>query len=308
MRIILITGGAGFIGSNFVNFWHHNNKDDQLTILDALTYAGTISSIKHLIDDNKITFIRGDICNKELVSDIFSDHAIDTVINFAAESHVDRSIASPDDFLQTNILGTHTLLSVAYNSWKEDFSNKKYHHISTDEVYGDLGVEDPAFTEKTPYAPRSPYAATKASSDHLVRAYNITYGLPVTITNCSNNYGPFHFPEKLIPLVITNALDGKPLPIYGTGMNVRDWLYVEDHCRAIAVVLDKGRSGETYNVGGDNEITNIDLVKLICNLLDARLESSPELLSNFPKCSVANRLKSESLIQFVKDRPGHDRR
>lgn len=308
MRKILITGGAGFIGSNFANFWHLHYPSDDLIVLDALTYAGNISSINKLIEQKQIAFIRGNICDQALMAQTFKDHSIDTVVHFAAESHVDRSIAAPDDFIQTNILGTHVLLAVALEAWRSDLSNKLFHHISTDEVYGDLGPDDPAFTETTPYAPRSPYAASKASSDHLVRAYNITYGLPTTITNCSNNYGPLQFPEKLIPLIITNALDGKTLPVYGAGDNVRDWLFVEDHCRAIAAVLEKGQAGETYNVGGDNELRNIDLVKDICQLIDDKITQAPDLKQQFPNCAVANGATSESLIQFVKDRPGHDRR
>jgi len=308
MRKILITGGAGFIGSNFTNFWHRHYPDDDLIILDALTYAGNISSINDLIEQNSITFIRGDICDKTLMMRLFEDHRIDTVVHFAAESHVDRSIAAPDTFMQTNILGTHVLLAVALEAWRSDLSGKLFHHISTDEVYGDLGPDDPAFTEATAYAPRSPYAASKASSDHLVRAYNITYGLPTTITNCSNNYGPLQFPEKLIPLVITNALDGKALPVYGAGDNVRDWLFVEDHCRAIAAVLEKGKSGEIYNVGGNTELKNIDLVREICQLIDDKINQIPGLKHQFPNCAVVNGFSSESLIEFVKDRPGHDRR
>lgn len=308
MRSMLVTGAAGFIGSNFVNFWRKQNNPDSIVALDALTYAGNISSIQDLIDQKQIEFVHGDVCDVELVAEIFAEHSIDTVVNFAAESHVDRSIAAPDAFLKTNILGTQTLLSAARAAWNGKFENKKFHHISTDEVYGDLGPHDPAFTEETPYAPRSPYAATKASSDHLVRSWHITYGLPTTITNCSNNYGPFHFPEKLIPLVITNALDGKKLPIYGAGENVRDWLFVEDHCRAVTAVLQRGKAGETYNVGGGNEIANIDLVRSICRLLDDKLKASPELQQQFPNCCIATGTTSETLIEFVNDRPGHDRR
>jgi len=308
MRSILVTGAAGFIGSNFVKYWQEKYNSDKIVLLDALTYAGNIRSLEELIEQKKVIFVRGNICDETLVRKIFTTHSIDTVVNFAAESHVDRSINAPDAFVNTNILGTHVLLCAAKNYWNGDFKNKRFHHISTDEVYGDLGPQDPAFTEQTPYGPRSPYAATKASSDHLVRSSNITYGMPTTITNCSNNYGPFHFPEKLIPLVITNALDGKNLPIYGSGNNVRDWLFVVDHCRAVEAVLDKGKVGATYNVGGDTEISNIDLVRMICRQLDLKLSQSSSLQKQFPKCSVANGRTSEDLIEFVKDRPGHDRR
>ena len=308
MRNILITGGAGFIGANFVAYWVKKHPNDKIVVLDALTYAGNLSSIKNLIDDKKIHFSAGDICDAGLVRKIFVDHSIDTIVHFAAESHVDRSIADPSAFIRTNIVGTFNLLSIALEFWKGEFTDKRFHHISTDEVYGDLGPEDPAFTELTSYVPRSPYAASKASSDLLVRAYFTTYGLPVTISNCSNNYGPFQFPEKLIPLMLINALSGKPLPVYGKGDNVRDWLYVEDHCIAIEGILERGEIGQTYNVGGENEIVNLDLVRELCGLVDTFCSQDELLRKRFPNSPASHGKKCDSLIAFVKDRPGHDRR
>lgn len=308
MRSLLVTGGAGFIGTNFVYCWADRHPDDRILILDALTYAGNQSSIAPLIDSGRVTFVRGDICDADLVTGLFGQHRMDTVVHFAAESHVDRSIVSPDTFIRTNILGTHVLLAAALDAWRDNPAEKRFHHISTDEVYGDLGPDDPAFVETTPYAPRSPYAASKASSDMLVRAYHATYGLPVTISNCSNNYGPYQFPEKLIPLMAINALEGKTLPIYGDGSNVRDWLFVTDHCAAVATVLESGRIGETYNVGGGHEITNLSLVQELCRKIDARIYADPVLAGRFPNCAPAQGRKSETLIRFIKDRPGHDRR
>jgi dTDP-glucose 4,6-dehydratase len=254
--------------------------------------------------------VHGSIGDRPLVEGVLRAHRIDTIVHFAAESHVDRSIHGPDAFVETNVVGTHNLLSAARRVWLDEravASPTRFHHISTDEVYGSLGPSDPAFTETTPYAPNSPYAASKAASDHLVRAYHHTFGLPVTTSNCSNNYGPYHFPEKLIPLMIVNALAGKPLPVYGDGRNIRDWLYVEDHCRAIERVLQAGRVGETYNVGGRNEWANIDIVRLLCALLDEAL-AAPELRGRFPQAPAARGERTESLITFVADRPGHDRR
>jgi dTDP-glucose 4,6-dehydratase len=290
---ILVTGGAGFIGSNFIRYWKDRYPQDHIINLDLLTYAGNLESLQEVHKDPHYSFIHGDICDEQLVTRIFTEKQIDSVINFAAESHVDRSIHSPDAFIQTNILGTYTLLEAARKSWAGDSTSCRFLHVSTDEVYGSLGQNDAPFTEETPYAPNSPYSASKASSDHLVRAYFHTYGLPVLTTNCSNNYGPYQFPEKLIPLVLINALEGKPLPVYGDGKNIRDWLHVDDHCRGIDCVLNKGRLGETYNIGGCNEWTNIDIVALICERLDhLRPAGDPR----------------SGLITYVTDRPGHDRR
>lgn len=296
---ILITGGAGFIGSNFVRYILQAEPRAVLVNLDALTYAGSLENLKDLPDPARHTFVHGDICDRDLVDDLIRNHHIDTIVHFAAESHVDRSILGPAQFVHTNITGTFTLLEAVRQYWLTEsaipLQDIRFHHVSTDEVYGMLEPGDPPFTETTPYAPNSPYAASKAASDHLVRSYHHTYGLPVTITNCSNNYGPYQFPEKLIPLMILNAIDGKPLPIYGDGLQIRDWLYVEDHCEAIRTVLLKGIPGETYNIGGNNQPTNLTVVKTICQVLDEFLPNS----SHIPH---------ETLIQHVTDRPGHDRR
>jgi dTDP-glucose 4,6-dehydratase len=298
---LLVTGGCGFIGSNFVR---HMLRDEstlprKVVNLDKLTYAGNPANLSDVAGDSRYVFAHGDIGDESLVAGLLYEHEIDAVVNFAAESHVDRSIDTPEPFIQTNVVGTLRLLHAAKRHWtglsSEDKESFRFLHVSTDEVYGTLGPGDPAFTEKTPFAPNSPYAASKAASDHLVRSYHHTFGLPTLTTNCSNNYGPFHFPEKLFPLVILNALEGKPLPIYGDGLQVRDWLYVEDHCEAISLVLRKGRTGETYNVGGLNEQSNLHVVRLICSLLDARV---PRL---------DGRSYAEQ-ISFVADRPGHDRR
>jgi dTDP-glucose 4,6-dehydratase len=295
MNNILVTGGAGFIGSNFVRYLLQAESTVQIVTLDALTYAGSLENLKDLPDPERHTFIQGDICDRLLVEELLRQQEIDTIVHFAAESHVDRSILGPAPFVQTNIVGTFTLLETARQVWSEagGFSGRRFHHVSTDEVFGALAPSDPAFREDTPYSPHSPYSASKAGSDHLVRAYFHTYGLPVTLTNCSNNYGPYQFPEKLIPLMILNALRGKPLPVYGDGKQIRDWLYVEDHCEAIYRVAKEGRLGETYNVGGGNQPYNIDLVQEICAILD-------EL---HPASAPHNRL-----IAHVPDRPGHDRR
>jgi dTDP-glucose 4,6-dehydratase len=308
MASILITGGAGFIGSNFVYYWRAAHPADAIVVLDALTYAGNLQTLAPLLERHEIAFVQGDICDEALLADLFERHNFSHVVHFAAESHVDRSIAAPDAFIGTNVVGTHALLKAARKAFEKKRGFERFHHISTDEVYGSLEPQDPAFTEGTPYAPRSPYAASKAASDHLVNAYGHTYGLPITISNCSNNYGPYHFPEKLIPLMIVNALSGKPLPVYGDGSNVRDWLHVSDHCAAIAAILMKGRDGETYNVGGDNEVANIDLVRTLCALADARFAADPELAGRFPRAPAAAGRKTSELITFVKDRPGHDRR
>lgn len=295
---VIVTGGAGFIGSNFVLEWMAARKGP-LVNLDKLTYAGNPENLLSLADDPGYTFVQGDICDGELVASLFRQHRPRAILHFAAESHVDRSILGPEAFLKTNIDGTFALLKAArayYDSLEGDERARfRFLHVSTDEVYGTLEPEDPAFHEETPYAPNSPYAASKAASDHLVRAWVHTYGLPAMITNCSNNYGPHHFPEKLIPLMILNAQTGKPLPVYGDGQQVRDWLYVTDHCRALMTVLEKGRVGETYNVGGGNQRSNLEVVKTICALLD---ELVPE----------SKYRPHAQLITYVADRPGHDRR
>jgi dTDP-glucose 4,6-dehydratase len=295
---ILVTGGAGFIGSNFVLQWIESSGTPVVN-LDLLTYAGNPANLTALDGDSRHTLVRGDICDAELVAALFREHRPRAIVHFAAESHVDRSIADPGAFIRTNVQGTFTLLEQAKLYWSgmgaADRQSFRFLHVSTDEVYGSLGPNDPPFTETTAYAPNSPYAASKASSDHLARAYYHTYGLPVLTTNCSNNYGPFQFPEKLVPLIILNALEGKPLPVYGDGRNVRDWLFVEDHCSAIRAVLSRGRVGETYNIGGNSERKNLDVVTTICDLVD-------ELR---PDAAFGPRRK---LITFVTDRPGHDRR
>jgi len=295
---ILVTGGAGFIGTNFVLQWIANT-DARVVNLDLLTYAGNRRNLQSVENNPRHIFIHGDICDHALIASLLKQHQPRAIVNFAAESHVDRSISGPAAFIQTNIFGTFTLLEQARAYWDLLDADAKaafrFLHVSTDEVYGTLQPEDPAFQETTPYAPNSPYAASKASSDMLVRAWHHTYGLPVLTTNCSNNYGPWQFPEKLIPLTILNALEGKPLPVYGDGLNVRDWLFVEDHCTGIRRVLEEGRPGETYNVGGNSERRNIDVVTTICDILD-------ELQ---PAQAIGGRRK---LITYVKDRPGHDRR
>jgi dTDP-glucose 4,6-dehydratase len=294
---ILVTGGAGFIGSNFVLDWLRLG-DEPVVNLDALTYAGNLQNLAALAGDARHRFVQGDICDAALLGRLFEEHRPRAVVHFAAESHVDRSILGPGAFMRTNVEGTFTLLEAARRHWQalegEAKAAFRFQHVSTDEVYGSLAPDAPAFTERHPYEPNSPYSASKAASDHLVRAWHHTYGLPVLTTNCSNNYGPFHFPEKLIPLMIVNALAGKPLPIYGDGQQVRDWLYVADHCSAIRTVIARGRPGEVYNVGGWNEKTNREIVHTVCGLLD---EMRPDPAGPY-----------ERLITHVKDRPGHDRR
>lgn len=296
-RRLLITGGAGFIGSNFVHHWCNNYKGDRVVVLDALTYAGNRQNLASLKNRDNFRFVKGNICDRAFIDSLLQEENIDTVAHFAAESHVDRSILGPDAFIQTNVVGTFTLLESFRHYWmsRGQLQGDRFLHVSTDEVYGSLESDDPPFTETTPYAPNSPYSASKAGSDHLARAYYHTYGLPTIITNCSNNYGSYHFPEKLIPLMCINILLGKPLPVYGDGQNVRDWLYVGDHCRALDVVIHRGKPGETYNIGGNNEVKNLDLVKLLCQLMD---ELAPQLPVQ----------PSDKLITFVKDRLGHDRR
>ncbi|WNC71307.1 dTDP-glucose 4,6-dehydratase [Thalassotalea psychrophila] len=308
---LLVTGGAGFIGANFVHYWLENNPNDKVIVLDALTYAGNQESLSTVEKNQNFEFVHGDICNTELVEKLLRDKQLNTIVHFAAESHVDRSITGPDAFIETNIIGTYSLLKAAKKVWLDEPTTAvehRFHHVSTDEVYGTLGPNDPAFTENTAYEPNSPYSASKAASDHLVRAYHHTYGLDVTTSNCSNNYGPLHFPEKLIPLVITNILYDKPLPIYGDGQQIRDWLYVEDHARGIELVLNKGRIGENYNIGGNNEWANIDIVKVICKLMNEEFANNESIEKNYPLAKSAISGHAESLITYVKDRAGHDRR
>lgn len=294
MNAVLVTGGAGFIGSNFIRCFLEKNNECHVINIDLLTYAGNLSNLDDVSANSNYTFVHGDICDRQLLQDLFEKYSIDTVVNFAAESHVDRSIEDPEIFLRTNVLGTQVLLDTALHYWKKNPADKycrefkenvKFLQVSTDEVYGALGREG-MFTEESPLAANSPYSASKAAADLMVRAYHETYGLPVNITRCSNNYGPYQFPEKLIPLMINNCLNDIPLPVYGDGLQIRDWLHVKDHCLAICTVLQKGISGEVYNIGGNNEKANIDIVKLIINTLD----------------------KGDNLISYVKDRPGHDRR
>jgi dTDP-glucose 4,6-dehydratase len=322
MNNYLITGGAGFIGANFVKFMRHARPGARLVVLDALTYAGNYSTIARDVDGKSLVFVKGDICDKALVERLFREYALDAVVNFAAESHVDRSIENPQLFLVTNILGTQNLLDVArkfwvtgkdargYPTWKEGV---RFHQVSTDEVYGSLGPEG-FFTEKTPLDPRSPYSASKTSADLFVQAYVETYHMPATISRCSNNYGPYHFPEKLIPLIIKNILEGSPLPVYGDGSNVRDWLYVEDHCKAIDLVLHLGRPGEVYNVGGHNEMSNLDIVRLVISSIRGILDREPSYRKVLKKRELDERGQirtdwiNNDLIAFVPDRLGHDQR
>jgi len=293
MRRLLVTGGAGFIGSNFVRHWLARHPGGRLVNLDLLTYAGNLENLGDVEASPDYRFVQGDIGDQTLVEALLAEERLDTVINFAAESHVDRSILGPDTFIATNVVGTFALLEAARAVWGDCTQNQRFLHVSTDEVYGSLAPDEAPFDERHPYAPNSPYSASKAASDHLVRAYHKTYGLPVLTTNCSNNYGAYQFPEKLIPLTILNALEGKPIPVYGDGGNVRDWLYVEDHCSGIEVVLAGGAPGEVFNIGGYNEWRNIDIVRLICDRLDElRPGAAPY----------------RELIRFVNDRPGHDRR
>jgi len=304
---LLVTGGAGFIGANFVRYWRERHPADRIVVLDALTYAGNRASLDGVAD---VEFVHGDIRDGALVERLLRDRALDTLVHFAAESHVDRSISGPDAFVDTNVVGTHELLKAARAVWLDTGSGRphRFHHVSTDEVYGTLAPEDPAFSEDTPYAPNSPYAASKAASDHLVRAYHHTYGLQVTTSNCSNNYGPRQFPEKLIPLFLLNALHGRDLPIYGDGMQVRDWLYVEDHCRGIELVLEAGKVGRCYNVGGGAELANLTVIDTLCATIDRAFADDPELARRFPDAPPARGRPCASLKTHVTDRPGHDRR
>ncbi len=306
MTNLLVTGGAGFIGANFVHYWRQHHPQDGVVVLDALTYAGNRANLDGL---NSVEFVLGDIRDTALVEKLLSDHEIGTIVHFAAESHVDRSIHGPAAFVDTNVIGTLSLLTAARTAWLAGSGvPHRFHHVSTDEVYGTLGPNDAAFSETTAYAPNSPYSASKAASDHLVRAWHHTYGLQVTTSNCSNNYGPFQFPEKLIPLFLINALHGRPLPIYGDGMQIRDWLHVEDHCRGIEATLLKGRVGETYNIGGGAELPNLTVIETLCAAVDAAFAADPGLAARFPDSPAAKGLPTASLKTFVTDRPGHDRR
>ena len=311
MKRMMVTGGAGFIGSNFVHYWMEQYPNDVVLVVDALTYAGNMANLDPVQQHPNFMFVQADICDTPQMEQLLREHQLDTIVHLAAESHVDRSITGPDAFLETNIMGTHSLLKAARQVWITEGQcpeQHRFHHVSTDEVYGTLAPEDPAFTEETPYAPNSPYAASKAASDHLVRAYHHTYGLQVSTSNCSNNYGPYHFPEKLIPLIITNILADKPLPVYGDGKQVRDWLYVTDHARGIEKVLQQGRVGENYNIGGHNEWHNIDIVNYICQAIDKAFTTDKALEERYPEAVSAITGQSARLITYVKDRPGHDRR
>lgn len=305
MTHLLVTGGAGFIGANFVRYWEANHPGDRITVLDALTYAGNRASLEGTSAD----FVHGDIRDTPLVERLLTEGSIDTIVHFAAESHVDRSLHGPAEFIDTNVIGTLSLLTAARAVWLAGSGKPhRFHHVSTDEVYGTLGPNDPAFTETTPYAPNSPYSASKAASDHLVRAWHHSYGLAVTTSNCSNNYGPYQFPEKLIPLFLINALHGRPLPIYGDGLQIRDWLHVEDHCRGIEAVLLKGALGETYNIGGGAELPNLTVIDTLCAAVDAAFAADPALAARFPDAPAAKGIATATLKTTVADRPGHDRR
>ena len=310
MKTLLVTGGAGFIGANFVKYWTATYPADRVIVLDALTYAGNLSNLDSVSKLDNYRFVRGNICDYQKVLDLLRDEQVSNVVHFAAESHVDRSITGPDAFIETNIVGTHSLLKAAKQYWVEEQQTDRhlFHHVSTDEVYGTLQSDDPAFSESNAYAPNSPYAASKAASDHLVRAYHHTFGLRVTTSNCSNNYGPLHFPEKLIPLCLLNILQGKALPIYGDGRQIRDWLYVDDHSRGIDLIINQGRVGECYNIGGKNELANIDTVRLLCSILDQAFAEDSSLARRFPRSPCASGAAADSLISFVEDRAGHDTR
>ncbi len=306
---ILVTGAAGFIGSNFVHHWLAARPEARVVALDALTYAGNPANLADAERASGYRFVKGDIADGDLIKRLLREEGVDTIVHFAAESHVDRSIHGPAEFVQTNVVGTQVLLEAARSVWLAGSGQPhRFHHISTDEVYGSLGPDEPAFSETTAYAPNSPYSASKAASDHLVRAWHHTYGLQVTTSNCSNNYGPYQFPEKLIPLVIVNILHGRELPIYGDGSNVRDWLHVADHCSGIEAVLRDGEVGETYNIGGYGELTNLELVRTLCRVVDECFTADETLARRFPEAPAARGEAADSLMRFVTDRPGHDRR
>ncbi|HEY0114512.1 MAG TPA: dTDP-glucose 4,6-dehydratase [Allosphingosinicella sp.] len=303
---LLVTGGAGFIGANFVRYWSSGHPGDRLVVLDALTYAGDRANLAGV---EPLTFVHGDIRDTALVRRLIRDHGLDTIVHFAAQSHVDRSIAAPGAFVDTNVAGTHSLLVAARAEWLAGGGRPhRFHHVSTDEVYGSLGHDEAPFTEARPYAPNSPYAASKAAADHLVRAYHRTYGLDTVITICSNNYGPYQYPEKLIPLFLRNCLLGLPLPVYGDGMNVRDWLHVEDHVRGIECALRRGLPGEVYHIGGGQELANLVLVQMLCAAVDRAFAADPALSRRFPNAPAVSGTASASLMRMVEDRPGHDRR
>jgi dTDP-glucose 4,6-dehydratase len=307
-RSLLVTGAAGFIGANFVHYWMGQHPADKVVAYDALTYAGNRANLAALEDNANFSFVHADIRDYDRVLETLKVHDVDTLVHFAAESHVDRSITGPDAFIETNVVGTHTLLKAARQNWLSTGAERahRFHHVSTDEVYGSLSADAPGFHEEKKYEPNSPYSASKAGSDHLVRAYHHTYGLQVSTSNCSNNYGPYHFPEKLIPLCLTNILRGRALPVYGDGSNIRDWLYVEDHCRGIELVLQGGEVGETYNIGGNNEWNNLDIVQLLCDEMDERFAVDPALADRFPDAPGAKGKSARELITFVEDRAGHD--
>lgn len=310
MRRLLVTGGAGFIGANFCHYWSREHREDHLVVLDALTYAGNPESIAPLTEGGRVRLVRGDIIERSRVASLIAEEQIDTIVNFAAESHVDRSIEDAAVFLRTNVLGTQSLLEAAREAWGEGAAERgcRFHHVSTDEVYGSLEPSEPAFTESSPYDPSSPYAASKAAADHLVRACARTYGLPCTISNCSNNYGPYQFPEKLLPLCVLNILEGRALPIYGDGRQIRDWLHVTDHCRAIDHILHESPAGETWNVGGATQDPNIAVVGAVCDLVEEAFAAQPELAKRFPRSPCSAHASARTLITHVRDRPGHDRR
>jgi dTDP-glucose 4,6-dehydratase len=310
MHSVLITGGAGFIGQNLVHKWSSARPEDRVVVVDALTYAANIRSLESLIADRRIAFVKADIRDAGAMQRLFDEHSFTRVLHLAAESHVDRSIVEPEAFLQTNVMGTFALLNAAFGHWRarNAIGEARFLHVSTDEVYGSLSASDPAFSESSSYRPNSPYAASKAASDHLVRSFVETYRMPAIITNCSNNYGPYQHPEKLIPLMIIHALEGKKLPIYGDGSNVRDWLHVSDHCAALMSVVERGRIGETYNVGGGNERNNRDVVGTICDVIDRAFAADASLARRFASCPAASGQSCRSLISYVTDRPGHDHR
>lgn len=308
MRRVLVTGGAGFIGSNFVHYWRRLHPQDRVVVLDALTYAGRRENLSPLREDSSFRFVQADINDYAVVLDLLRGEKIDTLIHFAAETHVDRSIEGPDAFIQTNVLGTHSLLKAARCAWLEEGTVPvhRFHQVSTDEVFGSLGLQDAPFREGSPYSPSSPYSASKAASDHLVHAYRKTYGLQATTSCSSNNYGPRQFPEKLIPLCIVNLLRGLPLPIFGDGRQVREWLHVDDHCRGVELVIQRGRSDEVYNLGGGSQVANIDLVAKLCSVVDEEFQRDVSLARRFPAAPAARGVPSQSLMTFVADRPGHD--
>ena len=311
MRRILITGGAGFIGANLVRWWQHAHPEDTIVVLDALTYAGDLTKLEGLLDAPTLSFVHGDICDTEGVAKLLCDHAIDTVLHLAAESHVDRSIAGPDAFIDTNIVGTHSLLKACRGVWQQadgTWQPHRFHHVSTDEVFGSLDTDEAPFHEGSAYAPNSPYSASKAASDHLVRAYHQTYGLQTITTHCSNNYGPYQHAEKLIPYALTSILNGQPIGLYGDGLHVRDWLHVSDHCRGLSLAMQHGEVGASYGIGGEHQATNLDVATALCDHVQRRFKRAASLRERFPNCPAASGADNRALIAFLDDRPGHDRR